>query len=291
YYLSAPMGGAAIGRITTAGETTFYPAAPGTVGGLGGDSITSGPDGALWYLPECTCIGRMTTDGSSTVYPLPSGDFAESITGGPNGALWFTFMNYAGNGVGEITTSGQVTVFSDPSFGAHGGPSYRQLRDITVGPDGALWLVNFDESGQGQCSIESITTAGAVSTHPAPFCPSAFVSGPDRELWLAAGAEPLVSTGSSTPTLAAMDTSGAVTATYALDGPWNVMHMRVGPDGALWFEDNGGPGFIGRIAPDGTLTRYTSPYLDDPVGLTVGPDGALWFADLGNDTIGQITPP
>ena len=70
------------------------------------------------------------------------------MTAGPNGALWFT--NYGSNTIGEITTTGTVSNFTDPSIS--------KPIDITTGPDGALWFTN-----QGNNSIGRITTGGSVT--------------------------------------------------------------------------------------------------------------------------------
>jgi virginiamycin B lyase len=50
-----------------------------------------------------------------------------------------------------------------------------------------------------------------------------------------------------------------------------------GPDGSVWYA---GPGFVGRMGPDGTLARFpapTSPSSD----ITAGPDGGMWFTGPG----------
>jgi virginiamycin B lyase len=56
-----------------------------------------------------------------------------------------------------------------------------------------------------------------------------------------------------------------------------------GPDGALWFGEDGG---IGRISTAGVITQYS--VAGSPAGIASGPDGALWFT-LTNSIIGRIT--
>ncbi|MGC2196746.1 MAG: Ig-like domain repeat protein [Terriglobales bacterium] len=90
-----------LGRVTMAGEITVYPVpiyARPTYNGynnLAPASITTGPDGALWFASSrVSVIGRMSTQGEVTLYPLPPlgiGDdswISRSITLGPDGALW-----------------------------------------------------------------------------------------------------------------------------------------------------------------------------------------------------------
>ena len=54
--------------------------------------------------------------------------------------------------------------------------------------------------------------------------------------------------------------------------------VTTGPDGALWFTNNGNSS-IGRISTAGTVTNYTDPTIRGPLGITAGPDGALWFTN------------
>jgi streptogramin lyase len=68
-----------------------------------------------------------------------------------------------------------------------------------------------------------------------------------------------------------------------IDGPTGI---TVGPDGALWFT-NQGNNSIGRITTSGVVTNFVGPGISHPFSITVGPDGALWFTNEGS--IGRIT--
>jgi streptogramin lyase len=77
----------------TSGSVTEFPL-PG-----GGEvrDMTSGPDGALWFIEvgesaagNTSSIGRMTTSGSLTEFPLPQSGIPGVITTGSDGALWFS---------------------------------------------------------------------------------------------------------------------------------------------------------------------------------------------------------
>ena len=76
---------------------------------------------------------------------------------GPDGALWFTDTGYftGGHSIGRITTTGDVTHYTDPSI--------RYPGQIAAGPDGALWFTNF-----GNNSIGRITTTGVITQLPRP---------------------------------------------------------------------------------------------------------------------------
>jgi virginiamycin B lyase len=77
-----------------------------------------------------------------------------------------------------------------------------------------------------------------------------------------------------------------------MSGP---LRITAGPDGALWFTENGGGvgNNIGRITTAGMITEYATPTPNSgPYGITSGPDGALWFVEYGGgvgNKIGRIT--
>jgi streptogramin lyase len=54
-----------------------------------------------------------------------------------------------------------------------------------------------------------------------------------------------------------------------------------GPDGNVWFADDGGAA-IGRITPAGTITEYSTGLgASRPNTIVLGPDGNLWFTATG----------
>jgi virginiamycin B lyase len=72
--------------------------------------------------------------------------------------------------------------------------------------------------------------------------------------------------------------------------------ITAGPDGALWFTEEGYPTDpnnenIGRITTAGAITEFLPPsyYHTGPNSITTGPDGALWFTENGFNQIGRIT--
>ncbi len=71
--------------------------------------------------------------------------------------------------------------------------------------------------------------------------------------------------------------------------------IAAGPDGSVWFTDQGTTRAIGRITPSGTITEFTISVPGNtvplPNGIAAGADGNLWFADRGTiKSIGRITP-
>src|SRR5258708_17752100 len=63
--------------------------------------------------------------------------------------------------------------------------------------------------------------------------------------------------------------------------------ITAGPDGNLWFTDNGASA-IGRITPSGSISLFPVPG-STPEYITAGADGNLWFTDRASSKIGRVT--
>src|SRR5438105_13367484 len=74
--------------------------------GVAPTTITSGPDGNLWFTELIgNQIGRITSAGIITEFPVPSSaSHPFGITAGPDGKLWFT--ESTSNKIGKMTTNG-----------------------------------------------------------------------------------------------------------------------------------------------------------------------------------------
>jgi virginiamycin B lyase len=284
-----------IGRTTTGGVTTFYPA-PASSPTWGNGAVTTGPDGALWFVADGgTAIGRMTTSGAVTTYPVPDGGVVDSLTCGPDDNVWFTVDNNQGNNqIGDITPSGQFTMFTDSSFGTAdwSSPDHRFVEGIARGPDGALWFTSFYAANQGSGWIGRITTSGAVSEYTIPYAgvyPYTLTTGADGALWFAGYG-----------VIGRVTTAGQFSEYTAPGDIGQVLGMAAGPDGAVWFTNYSIPGDtgfypfppVGRITTGGTITTYGDAYVEvGAMSITSGSDGAMWFIDHINDTIGRIAVP
>jgi len=246
-----------IGRITTAGVKTEYKVPEPVLTSFGLAGITAGPDGALWFTDATTIsVDRITTAGVIGKYPIPSGRSPGAIALGPDGALWFTESGSSDDGIGRITTSGNITEYTLPAPNSF-------PYGIAAGPDGALW---FTESTRNQ--IGRITTGGAISEYllrtPASS-PTGITAGPDGALWFAEG-------GSNN--IGRITTSGGI-AEYPIPTPSTSLvsalgGITAGPDGAIWFTEGTK---IGRIVlPSSVACTYSLPQSSAsvPAGATVG---------------------
>src|SRR5439155_2784230 len=131
--------------------TTALAEYPLSASNSGPTSITTGPDGNLWFTENAgNTIGRITPAGVIMEFPLPTANSQpQSIAAGPDGNLWFTEVN--GNKIGQITPAGTIHEFAVPT--ANSFP-----RGITAGPDGNVWFTEANGNKIGR-----ISPAGVIS--------------------------------------------------------------------------------------------------------------------------------
>ncbi|HEU4702117.1 MAG TPA: hypothetical protein VFS37_06500 [Conexibacter sp.] len=68
----------------------------------------------------------------------------------------------------------------------------------------------------------------------------------------------------------------------AFDLPSTPRQLALGPDGNIWITLAGATDNIARVRPDGTVDRFTSAEIVNPVGIVAGPDGELWVSQSGS---------
>jgi streptogramin lyase len=222
-----------IGRITTAGQSTFF-----TIPWVSdAESITTGSDGNLWFADHvAAAVGRVTTVGVFTKFPIPGspGFYPWQIASGPDGALWFTDFN--GHRVGRLTTAGELTLF--PTSPEAGYPDA-----IAPGPDGNVWFTFDDEA-----TIARITPAGVITEFSVPH--------PEGDYIILGGITPLsgttlaftysdIVTGESR--IGRITTSGAISTTATPSPNSSPLGITTGPGGGLWFTEVGIPAVAGIL--------------------------------------------
>lgn len=151
----------------------------------------------------------------------------------------------------------------DGSFKPSGQP-----RQITNGPDGAVWFLN-----GGAKEFGRIAPNGTITEFDTPGAEQGtdIVSGPDKRIWIAHNAgvikvDPATGVGTNFPVA-------------AITG--NARDIAPDRDGNLWVVDSDG---LVRVTPAGTFT-------DVPVagsagrGIALGGDGRMWWADFGGEAI------
>ena len=199
--------------------------------------IAFGPDGALWTTSaNSTTITRFAVDGTktgswdvpdvvmqqpmtSTTTPAPRGPFPVWIVAGPDGALWFT--EPMRSRIGRIDTKGAISMVRSPMGVSRGG-------EIMPGPDGALWFATND------IYLGRITTKGEVMTTRIAMRPTSLALDAQGRIWFAEGNQ----AGFVDKELNAYE--------FTVTGAKQIRSLATGPDGAMWFADQGARA-IGRI--------------------------------------------
>jgi virginiamycin B lyase len=182
-----------------------------------------------------------------------------------------------------------VKTFEDLPMGTASGVSYHPS-NLTVGPDGAIWVTDDIDQDSGPNAVARISTSGRrTNTYFYSGRTSqgsslgSITTGPDGALWM---------TDAFNFEVLRMTLDGTYTR-FPLGGDATPNNIIAGPDNALWFTDSGNSGSnVVRMTTAGAMTPYPEP--GALVDLAVGRDKALWITDFeGNidrlTTAGKIT--
>lgn len=261
---------------------------------------------------------------SLSVHPVPTSDsgLGEIVTA-PNGDMWF--VEEKANKVGRITPAGVITEFALPATtSGDAGGAY----DLTVAPDGTIWVV-FDygrkivqlnlATGTGSVyplgpypygeqveigpdgvpwvsmsfdedGLARVLPTGTVWHPNAPPCDGWLARANDGGMWCASSDTKLI--------LSNADASGGTT--YPLPSTGTTLRsLAAGPVGSMWFSryssspyTSPARGDIGWIdQATGATTIFSTGSRTGPRDLLRGPDGAMWFTNQGvGDGIGHLHP-
>jgi virginiamycin B lyase len=198
------------------------------------------------------------------------------ITSGPDGHVWFALQYEGHEGIGRISSNGDVTVFRR-------GISRGYLPfDIASGPDGNLWFTeSFAYPPQPGINVARITPNGLISEFPLATDneqTAEIIAGPGRAMWIAElGAN----------RLHRIDMAGNDTPVPLPRGvyPLSIVAWR----GAVWISQRTGTD-LWRVDRKLRLTKVSPPAGVAPSGLAAGRDGALWFSEADGRHIGRMTP-
>lgn len=232
-------------------------------------TITTGPDGRLWFAEGY--LSAVTTSGTISRYapPMPVLD----VTSGPGGDMWAVAADSTDHAIVRMSTTGVVEA-------THPLPEHFAAQDavrIAAGPDGNLW---YSRPG----FVGRMTPAGDFTEFELPdrdgnpsswTQPGDIVAGSDGALWFG-----------SNGGLGRITTDGQITFREEV-GTNLAVGLGLGPDGSLWFATGtSGGNVIGRVTPAGTYTTYSSP--QDVSAVAVAPGGDVWY--VGPEGVGTMTP-
>ncbi len=164
-----------IWRVTTACTATFYSLASADAGP---ESITVGPNGALWFVETnvdkvATIVAGAATGTVPLEYPVSTGAGLGVIISGTDNALWFTETKSVK--LGRMLTNGQVTMEKALT-------GVQKPYGLTLAPNGNFYIGDQTAS----TIVQYVTATGAVSSYPTktpdagPFW---LTIGPDSEVY------------------------------------------------------------------------------------------------------------
>ena len=239
---------------------TVNPVAPGT-NFPGNLTVTS--DGTVWYTSALASkVGFVSPDG--TVAPAIDTSSASShglngLTVGKDGKVWF--CEFWDNVIGEINPNGQVTTYALPA-------KY-DPQSITLGPDGHLWITTFDN------------VLGRINS---------VAGGKAKVSWFkhkGEGLQQIVSWNNGlyvqeSDTIGKVSKAGAFTGNIKTPHGGTVADLTIGPDGNLWFTENGKSGsssdYVGYVNKKGKVVEFAvSDALGSLSGISRAGNGNLIF--------------
>ncbi len=169
---------------------------------------------------------------------------------------------------------GQSEVFPISGMTGSAWPTW-----LAVGMGGAIWLTDdggatvrrMDASGQVTNVIPSGTRTFGIATTA------------DGKVWFAN--ETVTGWG-----VGRADADAGSPTWFAVAGSPAVQDLALGPDGKIWFTEWTG-GHIGRVDPDGTVTRFATGVPNGyGYSIALGDDGNMWFTYIDAGYYGRITP-
>jgi virginiamycin B lyase len=213
---------------------------------------------------------------------LPHGAWPSDLAFSRDGSLWIT--GSAEEAVGRLGPNGKLQQYQLP--GSENSPS-----DIVEGPEGAMWIMGFEEFIRIDPEDDSISIGASFGPYADPEVglPEVIAPGPDGAVWYVDDGLPVE--------LKRVSPSGSLSSFELPLGETetSVESIALGPDDALWMtlsaegasEQRDG---IGRMTVDGSFDSWPLPQpQSDPAQIVAGPDGALWFTERAGYRIGRIT--
>jgi len=261
--------------------------------------IAIGADHAVWFTQNNSYVGRFLNGAFSAVYVnVPQFNYMQ------NNALNILAANSSGvyggvqyveqsgfndqNDIFEISYTHHVSLTSGQQISS---PNTGTLQAISAGTSAAYATGSYDALGPPGCNdcLYVISSSGGDAVRTQNYEAGEAIANAGSYIYVAAAENygngtqhgiKLYELNASTLT--------SFTQVAVLAAPSNIHFMTLGPDGALWFTDNG-RNAIGRYS-SGTVHEYAVPTSNaDPEGIVRGLDGALWFTEALSNKLGRIT--
>jgi virginiamycin B lyase len=238
-------------------------------------NLAPSDDGGVWLMEahgdgndaDGDALMRVNPDGSAVTYPSTHLNDLYAIALAPDGAAWY---NDGGSYLKRVNDAGSqlnVPLPQPPS-------SVMEVSSIAFGADGSPWFTGYHvggEFGAGACCAQIGHIAGGTvhltrvgPQHAADgFLAHSIIRAPDGSIWFAFGA----AYADGYPGIGRIDPATGQVQLANLS-PYNPTDIAFGPDGALWFIDQGA-NQIGRITINDALFGSTALPQAPRVSLSV----------------------
>ncbi len=194
-----------------------------------------------------------------------------TIIPGPDGNLWYT--TDAGNYIYKMTTKGTTTSY----------PTTINTKTLIFGPDGNIWINTYNNTQLQKMSMNGSILATYTGLPANGIDSDQMAIGSDKNIWLPNQRSNMIQKS---------DLNGNIT-NYLLTGSAQPIAIVAGPDGSLWFTENG-TSKVGRLPTSGIgLSEWGNGSNGmsagaQPWGITVGSDGNIWFTERATNKIGKL---
>ena len=224
----------------------------------------------LFSLPTQADLASAESVNRVEVFELPSGPSNPSqVATTSGGYTWVLYEDRPPHHlvpgtprIGRLVPGGRIEEFTMPA-------GYPLPGEVAGGAGGDLWF-------QAKQRIGLIDTAGEAAYVASPDEPGHLAPGPGGSVWFTGetGASPEHNHPIQN-VVGLLDTSGVV-AEFPLPGNSFLDTTAAGAAGNLWFLQSS-PSMIGRITPQGQISRFPLLNGQRPLHLTEGPEGDGWF--------------
>jgi RHS repeat-associated protein len=264
-----------------------------------------GPDGIITTVAGTGTAGSGGDGGLATQANL---SFPYGIAVGPDGSLYI-----ADNGnhrIRRVGPDGIITTIAGTGTAGFQGDEGSALSaelnspfDVAVGPDGSLYIADY-QNGR----VRRVGTDGIITTEAAVRTPSSIAVSADGSVYITntfdarvLRVEPdgTVSTVAGNGSLGS-DGDGGLATAASLSFPYGI---ALGADGSFYISGNDSR--IRRVGPEGVITTVagvdsfgfsgdggpaTQAQLRQPRGLALAPDGNLFLVDYQNNRVRRVSP-
>lgn len=223
------------------------------------------------------------------------------VLAGPDGNIWFGMEGKTDYSIGSISSNGDIRlrriVIPEPTGCSQNALDCFEVSGLRFGPDHSLWYVAQQEFPPYTVEIQHATLAGAITRYSLPkrdLSAITFAFDAVGNLWYTRQGNPLDSGEKGWIGRLNLTTSRGSITEFALPTQSFPTSIVAGPDGNMWFFDDG-LHTISKITALGAITEYSLPYQGNLAGtaqeeMILGFDHNLWFTDPQARMVGRITP-